>query len=802
MMRISADIVVCGGSLSACAAALQAARDYPKARILLTEITDWLGGQATSQGVSAIDNAWHSPAAALMRENPDQYYAADYLDFIRRIKNTPKEAPGFGYGGDGVNWVSREGYDPRSAAWILDQMIAEHSNIQLLKMTVVKAVQAVDEPKGRRITGLTLIQRSPATGYAPFDDFLSAELPDWYDPKPSHRFAKQLIEVSPADPARGMVVIDATELGDVMVLSGAVYTVGRELTTEKYALTGEPPAMDESGSQAFVFPFCETTSETVDAEEEPQSWWPDFGVYFQQQFDSFFSLGNFSWERVWSYRRLYTTGPGNSFDTVYPGDVTMENWNPGNDYPYGTLFKTQAEAAAEIEDWRGGVLGDQLSMAEKHAVAFHFYMKQRRTTTFDVVLARDGMPQNMMATKHGLSKFPYLRCTRRLVGLNNFRIQSREFTDTRAAGYVPGPSFRYYDAVGIGNYASDVHPTRQSKGLSPKVEQPAPFYIPYRSLASDNVGNLLVAGKNIAATYLTNSAYRLHPIEWAAGSAAGAAAAKMQREQLGNRDLLQLPRLRELQVQIAANSPIHWAAYDATPIPDRNGDLIINDLKPAVATHAFPIEIHHPAATRAELWLLPDGILLGETSFVANGALYFEAQPLPAGNHLIEARLYGPAGDQIDSLQASLLVEARLAEPIIVDNFEHHFSASGDWSIGNVHTDRYGLDYHHIPATGTPDAPPTAKGCWTLPIPHAGTYRIQVWYPTAPDAASDVPFTIHHGNTDSTIRVDQTKGGGTWRELGLYEFPTVAGARITVGNNGGPAGANIYADAVRLVPID
>ncbi|HMZ52951.1 MAG TPA: FAD-dependent oxidoreductase, partial [Candidatus Sumerlaeota bacterium] len=51
------DIVVSGGSLSAPAAALAAARNAPNAKVLLIEPTDWLGGQATSQGVSAIDNA-------------------------------------------------------------------------------------------------------------------------------------------------------------------------------------------------------------------------------------------------------------------------------------------------------------------------------------------------------------------------------------------------------------------------------------------------------------------------------------------------------------------------------------------------------------------------------------------------------------------------------------------------------------------------------------------------------------------------------------------------------------------------
>ena len=116
------DIVVNGGSFSAPAAAIAAARVNPAAQVLLVEPTDWLGGQSTSQGVSAIDNAWHSPGGALMRDNQAIYYPADYLDFLNRLKNKPPEAPGTGMAPNGSAWVSREAFDPRTGAWVLDQM--------------------------------------------------------------------------------------------------------------------------------------------------------------------------------------------------------------------------------------------------------------------------------------------------------------------------------------------------------------------------------------------------------------------------------------------------------------------------------------------------------------------------------------------------------------------------------------------------------------------------------------------------------------------------------------------------------
>ena len=39
------------------------------------------------------------------------------------------------------------------------------------------------------------------------------------------------------------------------------------------------------------------------------------------------------------------------------------------------------------------------------------------------------------------------------------------------------------------------------------------------------IDNLLAGAKNIATTHVTNGAYRLHPVEWGAGEAAGHLAA-------------------------------------------------------------------------------------------------------------------------------------------------------------------------------------------------------------------------------------------------------------------------------------
>lgn len=795
--QLAYDIVVVGGSMSAPAAALAAARTNPNARILLIEPTDWLGGQATSQGVAAIDNAWHDPAATLMRTQPTLYYPADYLDFLNRLKNAPPEAPGEGFAPNGSCWVSREAFDPRTAVWVLDQMLAETTNVTVMRMTVVKRVQTipVSDSFGNalKITSMTLIQRTPKPGYVPHTKFLSEEITDWYSPNESSDFTKTLYDVVPYNPQKGFVVIDASETGDVIVLSGALYTVGRELTTEEMAEDGTPPACDESGSQATVFPFCMTDNPTTHTESELKSPWPDFDSYYATQSATYFSFGSYTYNRIWTYRRLKNTGPLWSFDSVNLGDVSMQNWYPGNDYPYGSIYKTRSACAAEASNWQGGLVLSHVAQAEKHAVAWYFYMKERRTTSWDTRMPRGTTdPLNMMGTGHGLAKFPYIRCCRRIIGLHNFRLTSRYMVNTADANYNGGTSWRFYDSVGIGNYAMDVHPTKTSSGIVPPFSKPAPFYIPYRALGSANVRNLLAGGKQIATTYITNSCYRLHPIEWVIGSAGGTAAAMMNAQGLSNLDLLDTPTLRLLQTAVRTNSPIHWAAFDSSPFPRNNGDLVVNDLKPIQNGVPFRIEVYHHRAVRARVFA--DGSFLGETTTRANGRLLLSNVTALSTTVNFTAYCYDAAGNLLDIL----VLGPDTSDYSIVDDIDAlRFSLTGTWTTGTAQPDKYGTSYRYSWGYNSP-----STATWKLYIPIPGIYEVYVWYPQSSNRATDSPFTVYHAQGTTTVRVNQQINGGKWVLLGQFRFRGDGTDKVVLSNNISDTSKLVVADAVKTVFVD
>jgi hypothetical protein len=79
------------------------------------------------------------------------------------------------------------------------------------------------------------------------------------------------------------------------------------------------------------------------------------------------------------------------------------------------------------------------------------------------------------------------------------------------------------DSVGIGSYRIALHPS--AGGTNYIDVSSLPFQIPLSALIPKRIENLIPANKNIGTTHITNGCYRLHPVEWNIGEAAGALAA-------------------------------------------------------------------------------------------------------------------------------------------------------------------------------------------------------------------------------------------------------------------------------------
>ncbi len=168
----------------------------------------------------------------------------------------------------------------------------------------------------------------------------------------------------------------------------------------------------------------------------------------------------------------------------------------------------------------------------------------------------------MVGTGDGLAKSIYVRESRRIraeftVLEDHVGVEARRESHPGEEGAESFP-----DSVGIGYYRIDLHP---SSGLRNYVDISSyPFEIPLGALIPVRAENLLPACKNLGTTHITNGCYRLHPVEWNIGEAAGALAAHCLERSLTPRQVRNTPEhLADFQRTLAGplGFILKWPRY-------------------------------------------------------------------------------------------------------------------------------------------------------------------------------------------------------------------------------------------------
>lgn len=538
------DVVVAGGSTAAFAAALAAAESGAKTALI--EPTDWVGGQLTASGVPAVDEAWHSIKPVDANGKPYSVSAVarmpanitrSFLALMKGIENP------------GNCWVSRFCFCPD--AFVVRQLEplqrAAGDRLTVFLDTVVKRVQLTAD--GTRVAAIDCIARTPRPTVPErgYDQLPSEDLADWYSPEDSPRFTKRTLRfAAAAGSGRSTVFIDATEWGEVLALSGRPYLQGVE------DADGSLECRDTCG-QASVYCFAQELH--ADAVNEP-----DREVVATELGYGAYRDKPDAWTKIWTYRRIR----GREKEPT-TGDICLQNWGysakdheGGNDYPFAYLFLSRAKAAAERDDWQGGIDLEALRGAEDRAFAWHQWFRGHATDG-SLDPARISLCRAVLGTGHGLAKLPYIRDTRRSIGLDGFVLRFADLTGPAAArrGTV------FADRIALGAYPADIHPIAgcDMPDYCQKAHDTLPFCIPFRALTHRDLGNLLVVGKTMAQSFLANSATRLHPIEWSTGTAGGVAAAHMARTGRSSREAL--GEIDELQAEVREHTPIDWTMPEA-----------------------------------------------------------------------------------------------------------------------------------------------------------------------------------------------------------------------------------------------
>jgi glycine/D-amino acid oxidase-like deaminating enzyme len=112
---VTCDVLVVGGGLAGTATAYEALR--AGRTVCLTDITDWVGGQISSQGTTALDEVGRQRALL--------FYAQGYLALRDRIPEL--------YDGDlnpGDCWVSATCFLPADAHQILSELLLSAARIR------------------------------------------------------------------------------------------------------------------------------------------------------------------------------------------------------------------------------------------------------------------------------------------------------------------------------------------------------------------------------------------------------------------------------------------------------------------------------------------------------------------------------------------------------------------------------------------------------------------------------------------------------------------------------------------------
>ncbi len=527
----SADVIIAGGGLGGCAAAIAACRNGLK--VIMTEETDWIGGQVSQQGVPPDEHSWIETHGA----------PASYRDFRNRIRDYYKrnypltpEARNSQYLNPGNGSVSRICHEPRVAVAALLEMFAPYiSSGQLQILTDCKVAKA--DVSRDRVSALEVVNTK--TG------------------------VKKVLSAP--------YFVDATECGDLLPLTGTEYVTGTESkkeTNELHAPEVGNPNNNQSFTLCFAMDYQPGVDNTIDKPKDYDFWSkyvpkmnpPWAGKLLEMNYSNpktlepkelgFHPEGKATGNNLnlWLYRRMISKD--NFVPGTYDGDISLVNW-PQNDYFPGNIIDvSEAEFKKHVEAAR------QMNLSL-------FYWLQTEVPRPDGGQGWPGLRLrgDVMGTDNGMAKYPYIRESRRIkaeftVLEEHVGAENRKLVAGEEAGKT-APDF--YDSVGVGYYHIDLHPS--SAGDNYIDFGSLPFQLPLGALIPQRMNNLLPANKNIGTTHITNGCYRLHPVEWSIGEAVGSLVAFANKNKVPPRAIREQKKLlEEFQSWIRTQGiETHWS---------------------------------------------------------------------------------------------------------------------------------------------------------------------------------------------------------------------------------------------------
>jgi hypothetical protein len=432
------DVLVVGGGTGGTAAALQSAR--LGARTIVAEPTPWLGGMLSAAGVSATDGNHRLPSG-IWREFRERIYAH--------------------YGGPeavATGWVSNTHFEPHVADRIFKDMASAETSLRvLLRHRFVDVVKDDGRVRGAVLEDLTTGRR---------------------------------VEI------RAKVVVDATDLGDVLARAGAAFDVGLEAD----AVSGENAGIAASSDVVQDLTWCATLKDYGPGADRTI---PRPVGYDPAEFDC--SSTGYCRDAT---RQKPTVDAQKMLDYAkLPGGKYLVNWpNYGNDTYLNVVSLDDAAREKALEQAKGRTL------------RFVYFIQH------ELGFRRLGLAEDEYPSKDKLPLIPYHREGRRLRGL--VRLTAHDIAEPFGAR---DPLYR--TGISVGDYPIDHHHKRKAEAPQHLSFVPVPsFSVPLGALVPETVNGLVVADKAISVSNVANGTTRLQPVVLLTGQAAGALAALAVRQ--------------------------------------------------------------------------------------------------------------------------------------------------------------------------------------------------------------------------------------------------------------------------------
>ena len=559
------DIIVAGAGTGGTAAAVQAARNGM--RVLLLEPTDWIGGQMSCAAVASMDDASCWEQYPVRERGIYREFHESMVTYYYGLDKDPYNAY---YSGKTLDDQVEGGYEPKVTRAVLYGLIADARSRAsgddrngTLDTSLFSTVTKVHK-NGATVTGVT-VRVTDNRGVHEKD-------------------------------VRCTVVIDATEYGDVIPLTGARYRVGN-VTSENLDLNGA--VQDHTWTGVFreypqgIPDHLRLRSTPPGYEKYSLAWrhYDRWGPYETVK-------GRRNYRVYFAWRGMADTeGPMTGVRTEHRH--TQCGFNGGNDYPVSVA--TIENLDQRKRDEREGIyrtlaaiyffqneMGLKWSLAEDEGYDTPYnrhYMKSLQLTP------------EMEALAVHLPQQPYVRESRRIIGVNTLVAADLERYEREKL--MP-------TSVAMGDYFMDLHRTGDAieTDLDTKdyTISDGPFQVPFESFIPEKIDGFLPAEKNLSQSRIVSGATRLQPITMLTGQAVGTIASMAVRQGVQPRQL-DPKQVQWAQLELGStlvqrwyrdvpwNTPI-WRATQLLSlyqVMDRPGP-INKDKKPLGSKHAWGVD--------------------------------------------------------------------------------------------------------------------------------------------------------------------------------------------------------------------